>query len=204
MLPWRGSQAIAVPHQHGTRIYAWPVTVADDYRRARHLVSALHAHLVFVTKYQRGVLTSEHIHYLNTVFRKVGSDFGAVLARYNGDDDHMYLLAGYPPKVAIAALVSSLNRVSARILRQRHGSMLTATTCVSPPISLPHEGLRRCRSSGTTLSSSGHAAASLNAGACAAEFRSTALPLDGARAAIAAHDHQPAGWHRHGCGGSAL
>jgi putative transposase len=28
----------------------------DDYRRGRHIVSALHVHLVFVTKYRREVL----------------------------------------------------------------------------------------------------------------------------------------------------
>ena len=30
-----------------------------DYRRGRHVVSALHVHLVFVTKYRRGVLDDE-------------------------------------------------------------------------------------------------------------------------------------------------
>ena len=59
---------------------------ADDYRRGRHVVSALYVHLVFVTKYRRGVLTGEMIGYLAEVFGKVCEDFGAVLAEYRGDD----------------------------------------------------------------------------------------------------------------------
>jgi putative transposase len=92
----------------------------DDYRRGRHVVSALHVHLVFVTKYRRGVLTGEMIGYLAEVFGKVCEDFGAVLAECNGEDDHVHLLVEYPPKVPVAALVNSLKGVSARRLRQRY------------------------------------------------------------------------------------
>jgi len=91
----------------------------DEYRTGRHLVSALHVHLVFVTKYRRGVLTGEHHAYLPDVFAKVCADFGAVLVECNGEDDHVHLLIEYPPKVPVAALVNSLKGVSARRLRQR-------------------------------------------------------------------------------------
>lgn len=84
------------------------------------MVSALYVHLVFVTKYRRGVLTSEMIRYLADVFAKVCADFGAVLAECNGEDDHVHLLVEYPPKVPVAALVNSLKGVSARRLRQRY------------------------------------------------------------------------------------
>lgn len=92
----------------------------DDYRRGRHVVSALHVHLVFVTKYRRGVLTGDMIGYLAGVFGKVCEDFGAVLAECNGEDDHVHLLIEYPPKVTVSALVNSLKGVSARRLRQRY------------------------------------------------------------------------------------
>jgi putative transposase len=92
----------------------------DDYRRGRHAVSALHVHLVFVTKYRRGVLTGEMISYLTGVFGKVCEDFGATLVECNGEDDHVHLLIEYPPKVPVAGLVNSLKGVSARRLRQRY------------------------------------------------------------------------------------
>ena len=48
--------------------------------------------------------------------RKVCGDFGAELRKFNGQDDHVHLLAEYPPKAAVSALVNSLNGVSARRL----------------------------------------------------------------------------------------
>ena len=92
----------------------------DDYRRGRHVVSALKVHLVFVTKYRRGVLTGEHLDALRAVFAGVCADFGAELVEMDGEDDHVHLLVAYPPQVAIARLVNSLKGVSARQLRQRY------------------------------------------------------------------------------------
>lgn len=96
------------------------MTTGDAYRRGRHVVSALHVHLVFVTKYRRGVLTGEHVRYLTGVFGSVCRDFGAALVECNGEDGHVHLLIEYPPKVAVASLVNSLKGVSARKLRQRY------------------------------------------------------------------------------------
>jgi putative transposase len=92
----------------------------DEYRRGRHVVSALNVHLVFVTKYRRGVLTGEHLDTLREVFANVCTDFGATLVELDGEDDHVHLLVAYPPHVAIARLVNSLKGVSARRLRQRY------------------------------------------------------------------------------------
>jgi putative transposase len=92
----------------------------DDYRRGRHVVSALKVHLVFVTRYRHGVLTSEHLDALRAVFASVCADFGAELVEMDGEDDHVHLLVTYPPQVAVARLVNSLKGVSARRLRQRY------------------------------------------------------------------------------------
>jgi putative transposase len=92
---------------------------SDDYRRGRSVVSALHVHLVFVTKYRRKVLTGAHHDLLRDVFASVCVDFEAVLVECNGEDDHVHLLVEYPPKVAVSALVNSLKGVSSRRLRQR-------------------------------------------------------------------------------------
>ena len=80
----------------------------------------MHVHLVFVTKYRRGVLTGEHHAFLREVFDKVCADFGAALVECNGEDDHVHLLVEYPPQIAISRLVNSLKGVSARRLRQRY------------------------------------------------------------------------------------
>ncbi len=82
------------------------------------MVSALHVHLVFVTKYRRGVLDAAMLDHCEATMRGVCADFGATLAEFDGEDDHVHLLVEYPPKVAVSALVNSLKGVSARRLRQ--------------------------------------------------------------------------------------
>ncbi|MFD7409466.1 IS200/IS605 family transposase [Streptomyces sp. NPDC059866] len=82
----------------------------NDYRRGRHVVSAMQVHLVFVTKYRRGVFNDEMLTRCE--------DFEAELKEFNGERDHVHLLINYPPKVAVSKLVNSLKGVSARRIRQ--------------------------------------------------------------------------------------
>ncbi|MEU1289935.1 IS200/IS605 family transposase [Kitasatospora sp. NPDC005856] len=89
-----------------------------EYRRGRSVVSAMHVHLVFVTKYRRGVLDDEMLTACEATMRKVCLDFEAELKEFNGEKDHVHLLIDYPPKVSVSGLVNSLKGVSARILRR--------------------------------------------------------------------------------------
>jgi putative transposase len=66
------------------------------------------------------VLTGEHLDPLREVFTSVCADFSAELIEMDGEDDHVHLLVGYPPNVAVAGLANSLKAVSARRLRQRY------------------------------------------------------------------------------------
>ncbi len=50
--------------------------------------------------------------------RDVCADFGAELAEFNGEPEHVHLLVTFPPTVAISRLVNSLKGVSSRRLRQ--------------------------------------------------------------------------------------
>jgi putative transposase len=91
---------------------------AGEIRTGRHCVFALHAHLVFVTKYRRNVFSAEHLVALERMMRAVCRDFEAELREFNGESDHVHLLVNYPPKVALATLVNSLKGVSSRLLRR--------------------------------------------------------------------------------------
>jgi putative transposase len=93
---------------------------ASDFRTGRHCVFVLHVHLVFVTKYRRHVFNAEHLTAMRELFRRICADFEAELVEFDGEDDHVHLLANYPPKVALSALVNSLKGVSSRILRKRY------------------------------------------------------------------------------------
>ncbi|MFE7234649.1 IS200/IS605 family transposase [Streptomyces sp. NPDC057596] len=94
----------------------------NDYRRGRHVVSAMHVHLVFVTKYRREVFNDEMLTRCEEIMHKVCEDFEAELKEFNGERDHVHLLVHYPPKVTVSKLVNSLKGVSARRIRQEFTS----------------------------------------------------------------------------------
>ena len=79
----------------------------------------MHVHLVFVTKYRRGVFTAEIIEDLRGIFTGVCADFEAELVEFDGEHDHVHLLVNYPPKIAVSALVNSLKGVSSRMVRKK-------------------------------------------------------------------------------------
>ena len=87
-------------------------------RHGRSVVHNLHVHLVFVTKYRGGVFDTEMLNRCEQVMAQVCADFGATLAEFNGEVDHVHLLVHHPPKVALSHLVNSLKGVSSRRLRQ--------------------------------------------------------------------------------------
>ena len=91
----------------------------DKMRHGRSVVYSLKAHLVFVTKYRRGVITDRVRDHLKGSFASVIADFGGELLQYDGEDDHIHLLVSFPPKLSVATLVNSLKGVSARLLRKR-------------------------------------------------------------------------------------
>jgi putative transposase len=91
--------------------------LSKDIRHGRHCVSALHVHLVFVTKYRRKVFDRDALQRLQAIFEKVCRDFQAQLVEMNGEAEHLHLLIHYPPKHSVASLVNSLKGVSSRLLR---------------------------------------------------------------------------------------
>ena len=126
------------------------MTSGGDYRRGRHVVSALHVHLVFVTKYRRAVLDDAMLTCCEQTMRKVCTAFEAELREFNGENNHVHLLVFYPPKAAVSALVNSLKGVSARRLRSEftgrvnqaamHGHLWSpsyfAASCGGAPLSV--------------------------------------------------------------------
>ena len=97
----------------------------NDVRKGRHCVFLMHVHLVFVTKYRRGVFTNEILDDLREVFGRVCADFEAELVEFDGEDEHVHLLVNYPPKVSVSVLVNSLKGVSSRMIRQKRYPSMT-------------------------------------------------------------------------------
>lgn len=92
----------------------------SDIRHGRHCAFHLHVHLVFVTKYRRGVFTKTILDDLRGIFAAVCQDFNAELVEFDGEDDHVHLLVNYPPSVSVSSLVNSLKGVSSRLIRKKH------------------------------------------------------------------------------------
>lgn len=91
----------------------------NEIRTGRHCVFRIHVHLVFLTKYRRGVFNKAILDDLKLLFTAVCADFEAELIEFDGEDDHVHLLVVYPPKVSISSLVNSLKGVSSRLIRKK-------------------------------------------------------------------------------------
>ena len=89
LLTRRRVEAVPVPDLHDTRACHRPLTIAEHYRRGRHVVSPLHAHLAFVTKYRRGVPGTGMLQCCEDTMRKVCAGFGAELREFNGEASHV-------------------------------------------------------------------------------------------------------------------
>lgn len=89
-------------------------------RKGRHCVSALHAHLVFVTKCQGKVFNDDMLNRLNVILAETCQDFEVNLTVFNGETDHVHLLVEYPPKVQLSKLINSLKGVSSRLMRREY------------------------------------------------------------------------------------
>lgn len=100
------------------------MSTEPDIRRGRHAIWDCHAHLVFVTKYRRGAFTDAILTDCERIMGDVCADFGVELREFNGEDDHVHLLIGFPPTVQLSKLVNSLKGVSSRHLRRAHADHL--------------------------------------------------------------------------------
>jgi putative transposase len=96
----------------------------QNIRTGRHCAFALHAHLVFVTKYRDKVFTEAHLKRMEEIMRAVCADFECELVEFNGENNHVHLLVNFPPKVALSKLVNSLKGVSSRRLRQEYPELV--------------------------------------------------------------------------------
>ncbi|CAM3551180.1 Transposase IS200-like domain-containing protein [Nocardiopsis gilva] len=99
-------------------VYVTSMGASPDIHRRRTVVCTLHAHLVFTPKYRRRVFDDALPTRREEITRKMCEDFGAELREFDGETDHVLLLAHYPPKVSLSRLIGPLKGVSARPLRQ--------------------------------------------------------------------------------------
>ena len=89
------------------------------YRRRRHSVSLLHAHLVFTTKYRRRVITPRVFELLRRSMRRTAAGLGVRLVALESDGDHLHLMIAHPPSLALSEIVRRLKGASSRTSKPR-------------------------------------------------------------------------------------
>ena len=88
------------------------------WRTGRCCIFKNHYHLVFVTKYQRGVFTMEMIDRMRVIFSETMQQMDGELIEFGGEDDHVHLMVTCHPKIAISNLVGKLKGKSYYYLRR--------------------------------------------------------------------------------------
>lgn len=95
-----------------------------DWRTGRSCVYQNFYHLVFVTKYRKGVFTDHMLKALVHVFQETCLQMNCELLECNGEADHVHLLVTCPPKLSVANLVGKLKGKSSFVLRRDFGAQL--------------------------------------------------------------------------------
>jgi len=125
-------------------------------RTGRHVVSKLHAHLVFVTKHRNKVFTKRMLDRMKIIFSDICDRFEVTLEEFDGEYDHVHLMVTYPPKVELSKLINSLKGVSSRYLRREFSKQIEkyywkgvlwspsyfAASCGGAPISIVREYIK--------------------------------------------------------------
>jgi putative transposase len=95
--------------------------------RRRHRVSALQAHLVFMTKYRQKVFNDATLTFCEHAMRAGCAELDSELAEFNGEADHVHQPLAYPLTLSISALVQPLiGRTAHAVRREYTGGCLCA------------------------------------------------------------------------------
>ena len=87
-------------------------------RRLFHCVYALHYHLVLVTKYRRKCITGSMLDRLREIIARRREDWGGELIEFNGEADHVHVLAALPPNLDLSRFVNNVKTTSSRLIRR--------------------------------------------------------------------------------------
>ena len=91
-----------------------------EWRTGRSCVFKNTVHLVFVTKYRRGVFTAEMLARIHDVIQETCLQMDCELHEFNGEDDHVHMLVSVHPKLAISNLVGKLKGKSSYVIRREY------------------------------------------------------------------------------------
>lgn len=97
-------------------------------------MSALHSHLVFVTKFRRPIFTHDMLTFCEHTMRTVCAVLDVEPVEFNGEPDHTHLPVTYPPAPAISTLVQRLTGRTAHAVRREYTPRLCARRHARTPL----------------------------------------------------------------------
>ncbi|WP_353540873.1 IS200/IS605 family transposase [Deinococcus xinjiangensis] len=82
--------------------------MSPNYRHGSHTVFEIHLHIVWTTKYRKGVLSGEVGKRVREVIRQVCRDEDVEIMKGHVSRDHVHLLVSIPPSVTVSRLVQRM------------------------------------------------------------------------------------------------
>ena len=92
--------------------------MSTDYRHGSHTISRLSAHIVFVTKYRKKVLTGDIQIRCRDIIKQVCDAEDVRILKGAVSKDHVHMLIEYRPSLSISDFVKRVKGRSSRLLQQ--------------------------------------------------------------------------------------
>ena len=88
----------------------------ENYKSGSHTRHDLKVHVVWITKYRKAVLSGEVALRVRQLIREICAVEEVTILKGHVSRDHVHLLLGYPPQVAVSKLVQRLKGKSSHAL----------------------------------------------------------------------------------------
>jgi len=89
-----------------------------------HSKFLLQAHLIFVVKYRKKLLTGEIETFVKNIFNDIAAQSDFKIDVMETDQDHIHMIVNYKPHIAITQIVRRLKSMSTVAIWKTHGSIL--------------------------------------------------------------------------------
>ncbi len=94
--------------------------MGNEYRHGSHTISRLSAHIVWVTKYRKKVLTGDIQIRCRDLIKQICDSEDVSILKGAVSKDHVHILIEYSPSLGISELVKRLKGRSSRLLQKEY------------------------------------------------------------------------------------
>jgi len=91
-----------------------------EWRTDRSCVYKNNVHLVFVTKYRKGVFTKQMLDRVHEIIKETCLQMDCELLEFGGEHDHVHIMVAVHPKVAVSNLVGKLKGKSSYMIKREY------------------------------------------------------------------------------------